>query len=118
MDHPQIKFPRQISITVPENFIVISNGERNIINQETSGEHKKKFVWEESRPITTYVTSIVTGDFAELPAENYKNSVPLLYYVPHKREEDGIRLFKNTSKMMEFFESYWVLHILMINICK
>ena len=32
IDHPQVKFPRQISVTVPESFVVISNGERDIID--------------------------------------------------------------------------------------
>ena len=32
IDHPQVKFPRQISVIVPENFVVISNGERDIID--------------------------------------------------------------------------------------
>ena len=70
------------------------------------GEKKKKYVWQESRPITAYVTSIVIGDFAQLPKENYKARIPLIYYVPHGREADGLRLFKNTSKMMDFFESF------------
>jgi aminopeptidase N len=106
IDHPQIKFPRELSVIVPENFIVISNGEREILNAIADGEGKKKYVWEETHPNTSYVTSVVIGDFAQLPKENYNGRVPLLYYVPHGRENDGKRLFKNTSKMMEFFESY------------
>jgi aminopeptidase N len=107
IDHPQVKFPREIQVTVPENFLVISNGERDITDQEVREEGKKKYVWEESHPNTAYVTSVVIGDFAELPTENYDGRVPLLYYVPRGREEDGLRLFKNTSKMMNFFETYF-----------
>jgi aminopeptidase N len=106
LDHPQAKFPRQISVTVPSRFIAISNGERNILDMESNGEGKRKFVWEESMPITTYVTSVVAGDFAELPKMFFDKRVPLLYFVPKGREDDGIRLFKNTPNMMEFFESY------------
>ena len=106
IDHPQVKFPREVSVIVPDNFIVISNGERDIVDQDVKGEKKKKYVWQESRPITAYVTSIVIGDFAQLPKENYKARIPLIYYVPHGREADGLKLFKNTSKMMEFFESF------------
>lgn len=107
IDHPQVKFPREIQVTVPENFVVISNGQRDIIDHEVKGERKKKYVWEEPHPNTAYVTSVVIGDFAELPTENYAGRVPLLYYVPHGREEDGRRLFRNTSKMMNFFETYF-----------
>jgi len=106
IDHPQVKFPRELSIIVPKNFIVISNGEREILDTYVNGEGKTKYVWEETHPNTSYVTSVVIGDFAQLPKENYDGRVPLLYYVPHGRENDGVRLFKNTSKMMEFFESF------------
>ena len=106
IDHPEVKFPREMTVIVPDNFIVISNGERDIVDQDVKGERKKKYVWQESRPLTAYVTSIVTGDFAQLPKENYKARIPLIYYVPHGREEDGLRLFKNTMKMVEFFESF------------
>ncbi|HEX5185670.1 MAG TPA: M1 family aminopeptidase, partial [Nitrososphaeraceae archaeon] len=106
IDHPQVKFPRQVSVTVPESFIVISNGEMNIIDYEIEGG-KKKYIWEESHPNTAYVTSVVIGQFAQLPKEDYRGRVPLLYYVQPGREDDGIRLFKNTKKMMEFFESFF-----------
>ena len=91
---------------VPNNFIVISNGERDSVEQDVIGEGKKKYVWQESRPITSYVTSVVIGDFAQLPKDNYDGRIPLVYYVPHGSEADGIRLFKNTKKMFEFFESF------------
>ena len=106
IDHPQVKFPREITVIVPNNFIVISNGERDSVEQDVIGEGKKKYVWQESRPITSYVTSVVIGDFAQLPKDNYDGRIPLVYYVPHGREADGIRLFKNTKKMFEFFESF------------
>jgi aminopeptidase N len=117
IDHPQAKFPRQISVIVPENiakaegpktkFVVISNGEIDIIDQEDEQGRKKKYVWEEPHPDTAYLTSIVIGTFAELPEENYDGRVPLLYYVPPGRDEEGRWLFKNTLRMMSFFEAYF-----------
>jgi aminopeptidase N len=106
-DNPQIKFPREISVIVPENFIVISNGEMDIIDQEVNGEKKKKYVWEEPNPNPAYLTSITIGEFIETSkGEIYKGRVPLRYYVPKDREEDADRTFKDTSKMMEFFETF------------
>jgi aminopeptidase N len=117
IDNPQVKFPRQISVSVPENivkmedpktkFIVISNGNMDIIDEEDEQGRKRKYVWEEPHSDTTYVTSVVIGKFAELPEENYDGRVPLLYYVPPNRDEEGRRLFKNTLKMMSFFERYF-----------
>ena len=106
IDHPQVKFTRELSIVVPNNLIVISNGEKDLLDQDVKIEGKKKYVWEESHPNTAYVTSVVVGEFAELPIENYDNRIPLLYYVPLKKEEEGHLLFKNTIKMMRFFEIF------------
>jgi len=109
LDHPQLKYPREISVIVPSNFIIISNGELNLIDQNMVNEKsKKRYVWEESNPNPAYLTCIVIGDFVETSrGENYDGRIPLRYYVPKSREEDAIRTFKNTSKMMSFFEKYF-----------
>jgi aminopeptidase N len=108
LDHPQVKFPRQISVIVPENFIVISNGELDILDQEANGEKKKKYVWEEPNANPAYLTSIVIGEFVETSkGKKYKGKIPLRYYVPKGREEDSGRTFDDTAKMMEFFERFF-----------
>jgi aminopeptidase N len=108
LDHPQLKYPREISVIVPSNFIIISNGELNLIDQNlVNGKSKKRYVWEESNPNPAYLTCIVIGNFVETSnGENYDGRIPLRYYVPKTREEDSIRTFKNTSKMISFFEKY------------
>ena len=111
-----MKFPRQVSVIVPERFTVISNGELDIRNLETNDggkergkENKKKqYIWEEPSPNPAYLTSVVIGNFAETSKGiNYKNRIPLSYYVPKEREQDAERTFKDTPKMMEFFETYF-----------
>ena len=97
-------------------FIVISNGNMDIIDEEDEQGRKKKYVWEEPHSDTTYVTSVVIGKFAELPEENYDGRVPLLYYVPPNRDEEGRRLFKNTLKMMTFLKDILEQNIHMTNI--
>ncbi len=52
-------------------------------------------------PHVTYLTSVVAGEFAELRDE--WDGIPILYYVPVGREEDGRAIFKNTPDMMRFF---------------
>ncbi len=108
-DHPQLKYPREISVIVSEEFIVISNGEPNFIDQaEIQGKKKTKYVWEELNPNPTYLTCIVVGQFAETSrGENYEERVPLSYYVPKDRVKDSDRSFKDTQKMMRFFERYF-----------
>jgi aminopeptidase N len=109
LDHPQIKFPREVSVVVPEELIVLSNGELDITEQEIqtgNGSRKRKFVWEQPNPDAAYLTCVVIGKFLETSkGENY-NGIPLRYYVPHGREADAQRTFKNTSKMIKIFEEY------------
>ena len=45
VDNPQLKYPRQVSIVIPAEFIAISNGELNLIDQYNEGK-LKKYVWE------------------------------------------------------------------------
>jgi len=105
VDHPQMKFPREISITVPDNFIAISNGDVDLIDSEF--KTKRKFVWEEPNPTATYLTAIIIGEFTETSkGVIYKNRIPLRYYVPKERAQDADRTFKETPKMMEYLEKY------------
>lgn len=108
LDHPQLKYPHEISVIVPEEFIVISNGALNTIDQtEVQGKKKIKYVWEELDPNPTYLTCVVVGQFAETSSgENYEGRVPLRYYVPKDRVNDSNRSFKDTIRMMRFFEEY------------
>jgi aminopeptidase N len=110
LDHPQVKFPREVSVIVPEEYNVISNGELDMIKQniETkNGISKKVFVWEEPNPNTAYLTSVVIGKYIETSKGQNYNGIPLRYYVPQGREEDAKRTFKNTANMMRIFEEYF-----------
>jgi aminopeptidase N len=110
IDHPQVKFPREISVVVPEDYIVISNGEIDLTEQEIqtkSGIKKKRFVWEEPNPNPAYLTSIVAGKFVETSKGEMFNAIPLRYYVPDGREEDAQRTFRNTANIMKIFEEYF-----------
>ncbi len=110
IDHPQVKFPREVSVIVPSEYFVLSNGELDMIDQEIptiNGVKKRKFVWEEPHPNTAYLTSVVIGKFVETSGGQNYNGIPLRYYVPQGRELDAQRTFKNTDNMMKIFEEYF-----------
>jgi aminopeptidase N len=110
LDHPQVKFTRELSVIVPEEFVVLSNGELDITDQEiqtNDGIKKRKFVWKQPTPDTAYLTSVVIGKFVETSrGENY-NGIPLRYYVPRGREANAQKTFKNTASMLKIFEEYF-----------
>jgi aminopeptidase N len=117
-DHPQMKFPREVSVIVPKELAVISNGELDIrkhdihdvfwSNAKEDNIQKAMYVWEEVNPNPAYLTCIVIGNYEETSnGFNYKDRVPLRYYVPKDRIQDADRTFKDTPRMMEFFETFF-----------
>jgi aminopeptidase N len=110
LDDPQVKFPREIHVTVPtDDFIVLSNG-------ELSHREGNTWTWIELNPTPAYLTSVVIGKFAHqqqeycYPDYNGKSSncISLLYYWPKEiSKTDAMLTFANTPAMMRFFEEYF-----------
>lgn len=98
IDHPQVKFSSDITITVPPNFTAISNG--RLVKAEKEGE-KWKYHWSEENPHPSYLTSIVVGKYVEI-----NNEGSLYFYVPVERVHDAKRSFDRTGEMVRFFEEY------------
>jgi aminopeptidase N len=117
LDDPQTKFPRELHIIVPEEYTAISNGvlaskEENKDSKKIDNVKKVEWVWKESSPIQTYVTSVVIGKF-KTKEESYErkmgNNVRLCYYWPENIEQKGYDpnlTFGQTQDLMKFFESY------------
>ena len=110
LDQPQVKFPREIHITVPMDYIVISNGHQISEPQleEKSGSQGKKehtWKWIESTSNPAYLTAVVIGTFAERKGKC--GEVPLQYYWPKDVPENHAMLtFSSTPGIMAFFENY------------
>jgi aminopeptidase N len=114
LEDPQVKFAREIQITVPENdYVVISNG-------ELAHKEGNTWTWIEQNPTPAYLTSVVIGKFAQEQQEyhyekndhnktnNNNNSIPLLYYWPKEiPKKDAMLTFANTPNMIRFFEQYF-----------
>jgi aminopeptidase N len=97
IDHPQVKFSSEISVTVPAGFTAISNGKLLRVEQRSK---KQTYRWSEANPHPAYLTSVVVGRYAEI-----KQSI-LQYYVPQERKQDAPRSFDHTPEMLKFFEGY------------
>ena len=112
LDDPQVKFPREIQVTVPEGYIVISNGKDK---QSKNKGNTTTWTWIEQRPISTYLTSVVVGSFSHhkeyhKSALNEHNDVPLDYYWPKDIESlgyDAMLTFRDTPNIMKFFTEYF-----------
>jgi aminopeptidase N len=89
----------ELHVTVREPNSVVAIGELKGIDQNADGT--RTFHWRQEVPHVTYLTSIVAGQFAELRDE--WDGVPIIYFVPPGREEDGREVFKHTPEMMRLF---------------
>ena len=114
IDEPQIKYRWEISVSAPNEFIVISNG-KDITTKDNSNNNKKIIKWREDNPNSTYLTSIAIGKFFvhEEDYDNNENDSPdsqkikLLYCVPTNKKDRIERTFRETPQMLKFFETYF-----------
>ena len=99
-DSPNEMATSEMHVTVREPFTVIAIGELRGV--EAGPEHgTRTYHWHQAVPHATYLTSVVAGEYVEIKDE--WDGIPILYYVPPGREEDGRVIFKNTPDMMKFF---------------
>ena len=87
-------------VTVPEPFTAISNGElhRHQPDRRAGLPH---LPLEPDLAPRRLPLSVVAGEYAEIVEE--WDGIPVQYYVPLGREEDGREVFKNTPDMLRFF---------------
>jgi aminopeptidase N len=98
-DYPNEMATSEMHVSVREPFTVIAIGELHGVDAGAGGI--RTFHWHQDVPHVTYLTSVVAGEYSELRDE--WDGIPILYYVPKGREEDGRAIFKNTPDMMRFF---------------
>ncbi len=102
-DYPNMKFTSEIILAVPHHHIVISNGSL-VAETATKDGEKRIFHWLMDRPHSSYLIAFYVGEFEEL--EDSSNGVDLRYYFPKDRGEEARATFKDTPKMLRFFEQY------------
>ncbi len=98
-DFPDDKATSEQFITVPTNQLVISNGA--LIDKKENGDGTQTFHWVMDRPHSSYLISLIVGDYAKI-ADAYKN-VAVEYYTYRNTEADARRAFGKTPQMMRWF---------------
>ncbi len=99
-DYPNEMATSEMHITVREPYSVIGIGELTSVESGPGGG-ERTYHWRQDVPHVAYLTSVVAGEYSELRDE--WDGIPILYYVPPGREEDGREVFKNTPDMMAYF---------------
>ena len=97
---PNDKLTSEMVITVPKPYVVISNG-RLVERAERANDWT--WHWSQERPHSDYLIVLYIGDYerGELPAAF--GEIPLAYWVPRGRLDEGAYAFRDTTRMVEFF---------------
>lgn len=103
-DKPHVKVPLSMRVTVPAGFDVLSNGETT---SDVTKAKKRTVTFELKESLPSYLVTLVVGHFekirdrdAVLPSGR---KVPVEYWVPRGKIDDGRRAFEQTPRMIELF---------------
>jgi len=98
-DYPNDRTTTEMVLTVPRDWLTVSNGKLVSVTEAPGG--MKTWDWRQSQPHSTYLISLVAGEF-DLMTDTWHN-IPVTYYVP-RGKGDRIRVtFARTREMLEFF---------------
>ncbi len=99
-DYPNDKATSEMIVTVNDRFTAVSNGKLLRITRD-SGNKTRTFHWSEPQPHSSYLISVVAGEYVEL--KDAWNGIPFSYYV-YPRDSAIVRFsFSKTPMMMKLF---------------
>ncbi|MGH9821945.1 MAG: hypothetical protein ACREDR_01600, partial [Blastocatellia bacterium] len=99
-DYPNDKSSSETLVTADEKFMVISNGDLVGV-QPDAAKKTKTWHWKMDRPFSSYLVSIIVGQYNEVKG-SFK-SVPVVSYVYPGQTEDGQISFGRLPQMVAFF---------------
>ncbi len=98
-DYPNDRLTTETILTVPASWITVANGK--LISVKDAGNGMKIWDWQESLPSSTYLITVVAGEFDEL--KDMWRGKPVTYYAP-KGRGDRLKInYERTPKMLELF---------------
>lgn len=98
-DYPNDRLTTETILTVPASWITVSNGK--LVSVSDVGKGLKTWHWKESLPSSTYLITVVAGEFDE--AKESWRGIPVTYYAPKGRGDRLPINYGRTPAMMELF---------------
>jgi aminopeptidase N len=105
-DDPSDKSKLLMTVTLPEEYIVLSNG--TLIDKRDGGNKQTRYIWQENYPIATYLISVTAGPY-QVAVDDFvwKGEELLLeYYVYANDFSRGAEALKMAKDMLEFYSLY------------
>lgn len=101
IDAPNQKTTEEISITVPQKFVTLSNG--TLVSQTPNADGTRTDYWKLMMPHAPYLFYMGVGDFAVV-RDKWRN-ISVDYYVEKEYEPYAKGIFGKTPEMIEFFST-------------
>lgn len=101
-DFPNERLTTRIIATVPEGFLVCSNGV--LVSRtpfDVGGGRYETFDWYQDKPHVNYLVTLVIGKFDVVDVG--RGSLPMPVYVPPGRGSDVEGTYGSTAAMLDFF---------------
>jgi aminopeptidase N len=98
-DYPNDRLTTETILTVPATWITVANGK--LISVSKAADNMKTWTWRESLPSSTYLITVVAGEFDEVK-QNW-HGLPVTYYAPKGRGDRILPNYERTPAMMELF---------------
>ena len=98
-DYPNDRLTTETILTVPASWLTVSNGK--LISITDSGKGLKTWYWKESVPSSTYLITVIAGEFEEV--KDAWHGIPVTYYAPKGRGDRLAINYGRTPMMMELF---------------
>lgn len=99
IDKPNQKSTQEITMTVPNKYVTLSNG--LLISQKKNTDGSRSDYWKMDLPHAPYLFFMGVGDFA-IVKDSYKGK-EVSYYIEKKQQPYARGVFGNTPEMMDFF---------------
>jgi aminopeptidase N len=98
-DYPNDRLTTETILTVPASWLTVSNGK--LISVTDVREGMKTWTWRESQPSSTYLFTVVAGEFVEV--KDSWRDIPVTYYAPKGRGDRLNPNYNRTTAMIELF---------------
>lgn len=104
VDNPADKATVQLAVTVPDPYVVASNG--TLKDVQTRADGRKTYVWDERYPISTYLVSLAITNFKTIE-DTYTaldgTTMPIVHYVYPEHLTIAQQKFAITRRMLELY---------------
>src|SRR5215475_6290160 len=98
-DYPNDRLTTETILTVPSSWITVANGK--LVGVADAGSGNKTWTWRENVPSSTYLITVVAGEFDEV--RDSWRGIPVNYYAPKGRGDRLKVNYSHTPQMLDFF---------------